>query len=281
MDSTNWGLRYWPFERTYAADRYFSSSSHEEALARLLFLVEEPGRTGILQGGAGTGKTFLLKLLQQKAARLGRLTVRCDATGLEGTDLALQIALACHVPCGIDTTSGRIWSGLQARFAALAVVQQPLVIIIDHFDQVDVSCQQAVVRLRQIAESAGTKLTLLLATRSLTSLPVVQEIVDLRIELAPLSIEEIAQFLTTITTKCGAPDISFTDDALAAVHRLTGGVFTSIVTLCNLALLGALSEGDTTITRQFVEAASTEMPTQVLRPNQKSWPTRELAGTVS
>ena len=75
MDLAYWGFRRWPFERTFAPDRFFASPVHEEALARLLFLVEEFRRTGIVIGPAGTGKTYLLKQLQQRAERLGRLTV--------------------------------------------------------------------------------------------------------------------------------------------------------------------------------------------------------------
>ena len=75
---------------------------------------------------------------------LGRLTVRCEALGVDGHELISQVAIGCHVPCDPDASPARIWSGLRARFAALTLIQQPLVIIIDHFDQIDVSCQQTV-----------------------------------------------------------------------------------------------------------------------------------------
>ena len=56
MDLSYWGFQRWPFDRTFAQDRFYSSPIHEEAFARLLFLVEEFRRSGLLTGPAGTGR---------------------------------------------------------------------------------------------------------------------------------------------------------------------------------------------------------------------------------
>ena len=259
LDLAYWGFRHWPFERTYAADRFFSSAIHEEAFARLLFLVEEHRRSGIVIGPGGTGKTYLLKLLQQRAERMGRLAVRCDATGFDGHELIAQIAIGCRVACEPDATPARVWSGLNARLAALNVIQQSVVIIIDHFDLVDFRCQQAICRLRQIADSIGVNLTLIVATRDRSVPTVLQDVLELRIELPAWDATETEQFIKAAIISAGSAEMLFTDEALTTVYELTKGFPASIISLCNLSLLAAMARGVTLITSEVVEAASGEL----------------------
>ena len=259
MDLAYWGFRRWPFERSLTADRFFASPLHEEAMARLLFLVEQSRRTGIMIGPAGTGKTYLLKLLQQRAERLGRITVRADATGMDGHELISEIAVGCHVPCEPDATSARIWNGIHQRFAALAVIQQPLVMTIDHFDSVDFRCQQMVSRLRQLADTLGLKLTIILAIRNPILPAAVQEIVELRMDIGPWDVGDTAQFIHWSIEKAGSQNRIFTDEAVDLVYQFTIGVPAGIVTLCNLALLAASARDEKRVSRKIVEAAHREL----------------------
>jgi general secretion pathway protein A len=281
MDLANWGLRNWPFERSYAADQFFSSPMHEEALARLLFLVEESRRSGIVVGPSGTGKTFLLKLVEQRAERSGRITVRCDAVGLDGNELLSQIAAGCFVAVEPDASPARIWSGLSTKFTALKYVRQPIVVIIDHFDLVDFRSQQTVCRLRQVADSIGVKLTLIVATRDRVVPSILQDVLDLRIELAGWSFDETMHFISTALSKAGTSASFFTDEALHTIHDLTGGIPASVVSLCNLSLLAAVGCGDKLITSQIVEAAVDELSFRPSTTGEKRRPleARAVAGS--
>ncbi len=259
MDLAYWGFRHWPFERSYAMDRFFASSLHDEASARLMFLVEEYRRSGIVMGPAGTGKTFLLRRMQERANRLGRITVRCDATGMTGQELAGQIATGCRVPCDADATNARIWSGLNSRFAALAVVQQPIVVMIDHFDMVEFSCQQVVCRLHQLADSVGAKLTVVIATRHRTVPAALQDVIELRIEIAPWTLLECSRFIKTSVVQAGSSESLFADEAIDSLYNLSKGVPANLVTLCHLSLLAAMGQEETRVTQAIVEAVSSEV----------------------
>ena len=70
MFESHWGLRESPF-RDLADPRYFyCSPTHDEALARLQFLVRNHRRLGLLLGTPGSGKTLLLGVFgrQMRAA---------------------------------------------------------------------------------------------------------------------------------------------------------------------------------------------------------------------
>ncbi len=81
MYETHWGLDVSPF-RGLADPRFFyCSPTHDEALARLTFLVENRRRLGLLLGEPGSGKTLVLKVLSTTAGqpplpgRAGQLVV--------------------------------------------------------------------------------------------------------------------------------------------------------------------------------------------------------------
>ena len=132
----------------------------------------------------------------------------------------------------------RLWNGLRARFAALALIRQPLVILIDHFDLVEPSCQQAVWRLHQLADSVGLKMTILLATRERQVAPVLQELVELRIEISSWTAAETAQFIQTAIRQAGSKQILFSDEACRSIHKMTHGVPSAVISLCSHCLLG-------------------------------------------
>ena len=259
MDLGFWGFRHWPFDRSFSAERFFASQQHDEAMARMLFLVEESRRCGIIVGPSGTGKTYLLKLLQQRSERLGRLVVRCEATGIEGEEFIGQIAAGCNAAVDPNATSARIWSGLRSRFAALSVIRQPLIILIDHFDQVEFRCQQAVWRLNQLADAVGLKLTVVLATRDRTFPSVLQDLVELRIDVAPWNSIETSQFINSAVERAGFREVLFSDDAITAIHTVTNGVPARVVSLSSHSLLAARGQDQLRVTRECVEAAAREL----------------------
>ena len=68
MYETHWGLRESPF-RGLANPRYFyCSPTHDEALARLQFLVQHRRRLGLLLGMPGSGKSLLLEVFGRQHA---------------------------------------------------------------------------------------------------------------------------------------------------------------------------------------------------------------------
>lgn len=259
MDLAYWNFRHWPFERTYAVDRFYSSPSHDEALARLLFLVEESRRTGLLVGPSGSGKTYLLKLVQQRSERLGRLTVRCDATGLSGDELVSQIATGCHALTAPDMSTSRIWTELNSRLSALMYIQHPIVVILDHFDYVDTKAQQAVCRLRQIADTIGVKLTLIIASREQKLVPGLLDLMELRTDLAYFTADEIRQFIRVSLLKAGSADSHFTEESFDAIHEYSRGVPTTVISISNLALLAAMGRSSRLVTSDMIEAAACEL----------------------
>lgn len=259
MDLAFWGFRHWPFDRTVCGQRPFIGTAHEEAFARLLFLIEERRRCGMITGLAGTGKSCLLRQARSHAERLGRACVSVDATGLDGNELARQVATDSLADVGVSDSPARVWSALQARFASLAIVRQPLVITVDHFDLAELGCSHALRRLMRLADSMGADLTVLIAARERDTSPLQLDAVELHVELSAWSEDETARFLWDTLRRAGARDTIFTAEAIQAVQSLTRGNPGDVVRLCDMALLAAQIENRRQVSAPLIEAAATEL----------------------
>ena len=66
-----WGLRESPFREALDWRRFYSSPMHEEALARLEFLVADRRRLGLLLGAPGCGKSLVLEVFARRLRREG------------------------------------------------------------------------------------------------------------------------------------------------------------------------------------------------------------------
>ena len=76
MYAQYWGLVDIPFHSTVDMRWFFEGPTHEEALARLLFLLEQHRRFGLIVGPIGTGKSLLLSV----AAKTVR-PAQCESGG--------------------------------------------------------------------------------------------------------------------------------------------------------------------------------------------------------
>ena len=65
MYETYWQLDHKPFENAADARFFFPGESHQSALLKLRYAVENRRGGALLSGAAGTGKTYLISLLRE------------------------------------------------------------------------------------------------------------------------------------------------------------------------------------------------------------------------
>src|SRR5690348_11971892 len=94
----HWGLERWPFLSTPGVGQFYPTAGHDEALARIEYLVEGRRRLGALLGESGVGKSLVLRVAAAKLAKQGRAVVLVDALGSSTRELLWQVA------CGLGTT---------------------------------------------------------------------------------------------------------------------------------------------------------------------------------
>ena len=64
MYEAYWGLEEKPFENTPNTKYFYYSQQHEEALARMLYVIQQRKGAALLTGDYGCGKTLLSRNLR-------------------------------------------------------------------------------------------------------------------------------------------------------------------------------------------------------------------------
>jgi general secretion pathway protein A len=275
MYEAHWGLKTSPF-RIAADDRWFyESPGHEEALARLYFLIEERRPCGVLQGAAGTGKTLLFRMIERELARTQRHRVSIDLTSLDGDELLWELAEALELTPADNEPPRRLWQLVDDQLNALALSEIETVVLLDAWERSDAGCTAVVERLLGSARGCDGGLTVIVGVRARpdAKMPgILAEFSDLRIELNPLDRLHTAEYVRSHLGTAGATCDVFDRAALAAVYEHSGGVPRQINRLCHFALLVGMGEERTSVDAACVTRAARELRLGVR-------PVAESAGT--
>lgn len=242
----------------------YMSAKHKLAFAHLQYGLMEGTGIVVLTGGIGTGKTTLLRFLLGKIERamdvavvfntnvtgeeLLRLIIREFEVGEPGPDKAANLAMLN------DFLIERFRQGRQA------------IVIIDEAQNLS---REALEEVRLLSNLQGSRRPLLqlvlagqpelrhkLADPALTQLA--QRITS-TFHLAPLDADETRQYVRfRLTQAGGSPDL-FTDAAIDAVHRASGGVPRVINILCNNALVHAFADVLPAVSAEVVAGVVEEM----------------------
>lgn len=262
MYTAYWGLAEAPFRNTIDPRWFFESAGHEEALARLLYLVEHERRCGVVSGGIGTGKSLLLELVESEAGRAGAQAAVVDLIGRSGREMLWEIVAALGLGPGTDEAPQKLWRRLQDRITVNQHLGRPLVLLFDHLERAHAECLEAIERLQQLSAPGRAAFTLILAIRSERShdlLRRLREMSDVRIELAPFDREQTRAYVETLLTRAGAERPLFDDSAFERLFEETHGVPREINRLCELSLLAGMAEQAGSIDATLVTAAAEEL----------------------
>jgi type II secretory pathway predicted ATPase ExeA len=278
MQLEYWQLSESPFRNLLDADDYYPSVSHDEALARLEYLVDARRRLGVLLGESGVGKSLALRVAAQRLARKGAAVAVIDAVGISTRDLLWQIAAGLGAAPRDAADLAHLWRLVADRVAENRLQQTNTVLMVDDTGQAEPDVLTQLMRLARLDATPAARLnspksarwTILLAAEPDQAArwnESLRELVDLRIDLEPWSESDTIGYVQTSLVEAGRFDPVFDDEGLAAIYELTGGVPRRVIRLADLALLAGAAAAIDTIDAATVHGAYSEM----------SWPTVEAA----
>jgi len=262
MYANYWGLADTPFRSGIESRCFYQSPGHEEALARLLFLIENRRRCGLLTGAAGTGKSLILEIARGEALRSGSEVASIDLFGRSSREMVWEILAGLGRSPGIDEAPHRLWRKLHDHVLANQGSQGSLVLILDHLDRAHADCLGVIERLQHIAAGTETGLTLILGVRhhrDAAFWQTLREISDLRIELDPLDREQTRRYVETHISRVGGEAILFDPSGLDRLFEETRGIPREINRLCDLSLLAGMADHATQIDESIMAAAAEEL----------------------
>jgi type II secretory pathway predicted ATPase ExeA len=265
MYESHWRLTQKPFEPGADEKFYYPGESHQAALLKLRYAIENRRGAALLAGASGTGKTMLAGMLAGMLGEPFSPLVRVVFPQMTPSELLAYLAAGLDGAeadnSGVEQSVRRIERFLadNARRGNHAVV------ILDEAHLLDGPRILETLRLLTNFESgARPALTLLLAAGPgilpvLDRTPQLEERLAVKCLLRAFTPEETAAYVAHRLRAAGATRPVFDDEALGTLHALTQGVARRINRLCDLAMLIAFAEERATIGAAHLEAVNEEL----------------------
>jgi len=256
-----WGLRESPFRDALDWRRFYASPMHEEALARLEFLVEDRRRLGLLLGTPGCGKSLVLEVFARRLRRGGLQVANVNLAGIELHEFLWLLAAELGINPDRNDDVFRLWRSALDRLVENRYQQLNTVLLLDDSDRASPQVLEHLSRLAQLDEGAA-RLTIVLAATGFSTVRLPQKLVELaelRCDLEPWESADTIQHVTAALEQAGSKTPVFTDEALHLLHDLSTGVPRHVNRLANLALLAGAGRKLTQIDVDTVESAYHEL----------------------
>ncbi len=267
MYTSFFGLSEKPFAITPDPRYLYMSERHAEALAHLLYGINESGGFIQLTGEVGTGKTTVVRtllsrvphhadvavILNPRVTPVEFLLTICEELGIEIAD-----ADRASVKQMVDALNRRLLSAHAEGRRIIVIVDEAQNLSAEVLEQVRLltNLETPTQKLLQIILIGQPELRELLDRNDLRQLA--QRITG-RYHLEPLSREETQGYVRHRLRVAGAAAEIFTPSALAEVHRLAGGIPRVINVSCDRALLGAYTRETRKVTAALVRSAAGEV----------------------
>jgi len=266
MYTTHFGLNAAPFSITPDPHFLYLSKCHREALAHLLYGVNEGPGFVLLTGEVGTGKTTLCRSLIEQLPDTVDIALLLNP---RLTAIELLATLFDELRISYDPqhyTLKDFTDALTSYLLTAYYVGRRTILIIDEAQNLSAEVLEQV-RLLTNLETSNHKLLqiILVAQPELNSLlnkdnlRQLSQRITARNHLTPLSAKETAAYINHRLTVSGASSPIFTDAAMRLVYRYSAGIPRMINIICDRALLGGYVNNENSISPKIVHKAEQEV----------------------
>jgi len=261
-----YGLSLKPFQKTPDPGFLYLSQAHEEALERLRFAVEER-EIMLLTGDIGCGKTTLTRALVDSLGEKHRVVMILNPRLTP--DQFLRVA-AKRFEIDVDSeraSKDGLLEAIHDRIYRDYAAGVTPVMIIDEVQLIPWRETFEEIRLLTNYQLDDTNLMSLILVgqtefRKKISLKVLEPLrqrIGLFYHIGPLRPDEARGYVEFRLGKAGRPGSLFTQRALRALYRYSGGMPRLINSLANLALMEGYGQGADPVDESQVEAAAREL----------------------
>lgn len=268
MYQDHWKLKAAPFENTPDLRFLFESRSHEEAVARLQYLVAERRACGVLTGVYGCGKTLVLHHLAKTMGAEGNVFSVVTNPRLDELGLLRVILHGFKKGAEVPTGKADVLMELEKLVTGVAEDGKHAVVVIDEAHAIESDKVFEELRLLlNLQTEERYLLTLILAGQSelrprVEANKQFNQRVGLRYHLGPFSPAETKAYVEHrlgVAAGNGAAPTLFPQDVIELIHKLSGGIPRWINQICHLSLMVGYSREAGAITPDIVQEAVRDM----------------------
>src|SRR5215510_6481908 len=289
MYASFFGLNEKPFSITPDPRFLFLSERHAEALAHLVYGVNEAGGFIQLTGEVGTGKTTVVRSLLAQAPKHAEIALILNP---RMTPAEFLLAICEELGIDIDASSEGSLKELVDRLSLHLLNSHAdgrrVVLVVDEAQNLAPEVLEQVRLLTNLETETQKLLQIILigqpelrALLDRTELRQLAQRITGRYHLDPLSRDESAAYVRHRLRVAGATREVFANGALREISRLSGGVPRLINIICDRALLGAFTEDRHVVSASVVRRAAGEVFGKSIQPRWLPWVGVSAVGAVA
>lgn len=258
-----------PFNTTADPEFFFSSKNHSEAVANLIYGIEQRKGILVVTGEIGTGKTTLCRKIFNLATQKIKFALILNPDCSE-----LQLMQMIIHDLGIKTKARNKFAMIQALNAFLIAESREgnnVVLVIDEAQHLTVK-QLEQVRLLSNLETEKEKLLQIVLvgqpelydTLQLPALRQLRQRVAVHFHVQALEKQDVKHYIdhrlkTAVMDPQEPEKISFTDNAIDQIYRYTLGSPRTINLLCDRALLAGYADDKHAIDENIIDHCAKEV----------------------
>ena len=267
MYESFYGLKENPFNVTPDPQYIYFGENHREALAQLLYGVQEKKGFIVLTGEVGTGKTTLVHYLLNK---LNHGSMQTKTAFLFNPKLTVNDFIEYILKdLGVQVQGGTKGEHLHLLHESLINSYkngERVVLIIDEAQGLNPAMLEEI-RLLSNLETAKSKLMQIILvgqpeldkTLSQQGFRQLRQRVNMRYHLPPLSEKETKEYIEKRLRIAGRKDAIFTKRALKEIYRRSGGTPRLVNIICDNALLTGYAADQKVVGRKNIKEAAKDL----------------------
>jgi general secretion pathway protein A len=256
----HWDLKKTPFGNVPAHSAFFRSPQHEEALRRLLYVIEHRKGVAMLTGEVGCGKTTVIRALSDYLAKDKYQFQTISNPALQPTDLIKAILLKLGGNNGNGTKTDLL-DQLQHRLLQNAEQGISTVLAIDEAHVIGNRATLDELRmLLNIQSDEEFLITLVLLgqpplLKNVSELQPLKERISIKFNLEPLDLQNTLNYVVHRLKWAGATRGIFSREAIQALYDFAQGLPLRINNLCDRCLLiGLMRQAEIVDSRIVLDA---------------------------
>jgi len=266
MYEEHFSLKEEPFSIAPNPRFLYMSARHREALAHLVYGINNYGGFILLTGEVGTGKTTISRCLLEQTPENANVALIINPKIVAG-ELLASICDELHISYPEGTTSIKALIDSINRFLLAANARgEKTVVIIEESQNLTMDVLEQLRLLTNLETNQHKLLQIimigqpeLLETLKQTEIRQLEQRITARYHLLPLSSIETAEYISHRLSVAGMREQIFPPAVIKKIFKLTNGIPRRINVLCDRTMLGAYVQNVKMIDKKILNNAAKEV----------------------
>lgn len=243
MYELHWRLKHKPFDNQTGASPFVPLHTHQGALLKLRYLVDEQKGIALLVGEHGIGKSFLTRVLEEEiVAKNSGPFIRLLIPQISATGMLAYLAHRLGVQVDRAHDEFLILAELEQRLTELTADGKHALFVIEDAHLLELEHLQLLRSLLNLRESVEIQFSVILCGRpeligQLKMVAGLDQRLVVRAAIEPLTQRETERYIIERMRAAGGSGNEFCLDAVKRLWQLTQGIPRKLNQLADLTLL--------------------------------------------